>query len=250
MIDFNNKKWSRPLLMNYLRQNGHTGISKMKKAELKQMAFNTEKGKALQEEENSVCEECKSNIDDCECERCDDCFETSRNCLCVQKQERKQKINQMKMMMKPLQNMFQQFTELPKQEVVAPPIIEKPKKKIVKKVIKKKPERRIVTIEEPKIELDDFDIETELQIKALKIKIKLFISDKIENKKSVQQDVFDLLDLILQKHKIILKEEDKKIFPKIFQRIFKETKYTQKTILKDIVIYLVECKTDTFNSLL
>lgn len=249
MIDFDNKKWTVTTLKTYLRQNGHEKLSGKKKAELKQMAFNTEKGKALQEEENTQCEECKNNIDDCNCERCEECFETSKNCFCVQKSERKQKIKQMKQMMKPLQNMFQQFTELQNQNI-EDPIIEKPKKKVIKKIIKRNPKPKIVTIEEPKIELDDFDIETELQIKALKIKIKIFISDKIESKKSVQQDVFDLLDLVLKKHKILLKEEERSIFPKIFQRIFKESKYKQKIILKDIVIYLIECDTKSFNSLL
>lgn len=245
MIDFNEKKWTISTLKTYLRKNGHEKLSGKNKPELRRMAFNTEKGKALQEEENSSCGECKKIIDDCECERCHKCFETPRNCLCIQKQERKQKIDKMKNVMKPLRNIFQQFTEQQK-EVATPQVIEKPKKKVIKKIVKKT--KKIVTIEEP--EMDIFDVETELQIKALKIKIKLFISDKIENKKSVQQDVFDLLDLILTKHKITLKEEEKEIFPKIFKRIFKESKYKQKTILKDIVIYLVECDTKSFDSLL
>jgi len=274
MIDFEDKKWTIPVLKGYLRQNGHEKLSGKKKGELRQMAFNTEKGKALQEEENSLCEECKKNIDDCECERCDECFEISKNCFCEQKKERKQKMQKVKQAMMPFQNLLQQFSK-PKQEIVTPPlkVIEKPKpkKKIVKKIIKKKQKRKVVSIdidddlpdlpkltlelqelkikvEPPKI--DEFDIETELQLTALKIKIKLFISEKIENKKSVQQDVFHLLYLLLKKHGIILNENEKTIFPKIFQRIYKEPLYKQKTILKDIVVYLIECDTKSFSSLL
>ena len=251
MIDFNEKKWNISCLKTYLRQNGHEKLSGKNKPELRQMAFNTEKGKALQEEENTLCEQCKKNVDDCECERCDDCFEISRHCLCIQKKERKQKIAQMKKVMNPLKNMFQQFTETKKQEIVVPPpIIEKPKKKVIKKIIKKKPTRKVVTVDLEEPEFDEFDIETELQLTALKIKIKLFISEKIENKKSVQQDVFHLLDLLLKKHSIILQENEKNIFPKIFQRIYKESLHKQKTILKDIVIYLIECNTQSFSSLL
>lgn len=128
-------------------------------------------------------------------------------------------------------------------------------KKVIKKIVKKKPQKpkakTVVSIDLDSIaeeEKDDIDIETELQISALKIKIKLFIADKIENKKSVQLDVFNLMDLILQKHRIKLKDDEKTVFPRIFQRIYKESKEKQKKILKDIVIYLVECDSKSFDT--
>ena len=166
--------------------------------------------------------------------------------------------------MKPLQNILTQFT----QHTIQQPsnnIIEQPQKstlKKVKKIKKKKPKKTIVSInidsdiedeiKDPTsmaiipINKAEIDIENELQIAALKIKIKLFISEKIESRKSVQQDVFSLLNLILLKHKIILTEDEKFVFPRLFQRIYKEHLYKQKIILKDIVNYLVDCKFDSY----
>jgi len=278
-IDFTNKKWTISALKAYLRQNGQDNLNKKNKAELIQLAVCTEKAKALEEEENSVCSGCNKNIDGCDCERCNNCYEILNDCFCVEAKERRAKIQQMKALLNPIANVMNQFKQAQQPQQQAQPqtlpLTEKNIKKFTettksvptsntntasttssktrKVKIKKKVEKpkTVVSIDLDSIkeERDEIDIETELQISALKIKIKLFISEKIENKKSVQSDVFDLLELILLKYKIKLLDEEKKVFPRIFQRVYKENKETQKKILKDIVIYLVECDSKSFESL-
>jgi hypothetical protein len=279
--DFTNKKWTVAALKAYLRQNGQEKLSKKNKAELIKQAISIEKAKALIDEETSLCSNCNKQIDDCICERCDECFETLKDCFCIEAKERREKLQKMKQMMNPLASMinkFQQVTQPKSQQLpltqqnlkkftettsnsnlssvtnTASITSSKKVKKVIKKIIKKKPQKQkaktVISINLDSIdeEKDEIDIETELQISALKIKIKLFIADKIENKKSVQTDVFSLMELILLKHKIILKEEEKTVFPRIFQRIYKESKEKQKKILKDIVIYLVDCDPKSFDS--
>jgi len=280
--NFRDKKWTNGALKAYLRKNGQEKLSNKNKEELIKLAESTEKAKALLDEENTLCNGCNKTIDDCECERCDECFETLRDCLCIEAKERREKLQQMKQMINPLTsfaNKFQtamkpqhlplteqnvkKFTEASssmssvasKTNTVSSVTSSKKVKKIVKKIVKKKQDKpktkTVVSIDLDSIqeeEKDEIDIETELQISALKIKIKLFIADKIENKKSVQSDVFSLMELILLKHKITLTDDEKTVFPRIFQRIYKESKEKQKKILKDIVIYLVECDSKSFDS--
>lgn len=265
-------------LRTYLRQQGCKGdgeknLQALKKVELQILALKVEKAKSLNEIENEMCESCKKDIDNCTCSRCGECFEISKNCFCVNEKHRIQKLEKMNQMMGPLKNLFTQFAQSQQDQltnhlptpVVTPKSEPTPKKKVkkVRKIKVKKPKRKVVSIPEealsvsteetisvktePIIKIDEFDLEDELQVTAMKIKIKLFISEKIENKNSVQKDVFHLLHILLKKHKIILQESEKGVFPRIFQRIYKESIHKQKVILKDIITYMINCDTKTFD---
>ena len=94
--------------------------------------------------------------------------------------------------------------------------------------------------------IQNINLENIIKIKAYKIKIKIFLLKNIIPEPNIHQDVFDLIDCILQKHNVILTEEEKNVFLKIFNRIYQEPNEKQKTILKDIVVYLVNCDFKSF----
>jgi len=249
-------------LKKYLRDNGATNYSKMNKPELVVRAGQVKKARDLELVEQEICKHCGFSIDMCECERCDECVEVMKDCEC-EKLLRKEKIRKMEEMAGPYLQMFQKFKQMTvqptkqqtKQQIPVKPIT--PQKKVVlkriKKVVKIKPivvdfVDQIVVKELPtvKTEIEKYDLETVLQIKSYKIKIKIFLLKNIIPEPNIHQDVFDLIDCILQKHNVILTDEEKNIFPKIFNRIYEEPNGKQKTILKDIVVYLVNCEFKSF----
>lgn len=262
-------------LKKYLRENGATFPKNSRKPALKEQAFKVKKAKDLELVEQEICQDCGFSIDMCECERCDECFEIIKKCEC-QKLRTREKVKAMEEMAGPYLQMFQKFKQManapvpqpiPQPIPVKPKTPTKPKKKVIlkrvvkKKVVKKKQPKKkqpivVNYVEEIQYEDDELprirteeetdDLETLIQISAYKIKIKVFLVKNIMPEPNIHQEVFTILDLILKKHYVILEEEEKCVFKKLFNRIYTQPNEKQKSILKDIVVYLVNCDFKSF----
>ena len=248
------------ILKKYLRENGATFPSNARKPALKEQAFKVKKAKDLEQVEQEICKDCGFSIDMCECERCNDCFEVQCECKKALTREKVKAMETMagqmfkgfKQMMapQPVQQPVQQIPVKPKTPPKKKIILKRVKKKITKKPVViqyiEEEEEEIVCIPKQRTEIQKYDLETKLQIKAYKIKLKIFLLKNIMPEPNLHHDVFDLIGDILEKHYITLTEEEKTTFPKLFNRIYQEPNEKQKTILKDIVVYLVNCEFKSF----
>ena len=253
-MDF--KSWKVKQLKDYLKENGQENYRSLRKPFLIEKCQKVQKGKELLEMDAEICEYCKKISDDCICERCKKCYEVMNECEC-------------KPIVKPI-------TEYIKSKPKSKPFLMKLKKvktvnPIIKKIKKIKPINKPIiddktdltpplpenknvmdltnilsnlTVEPVKQKEEVKDNNSELQslinLKGYKIKIKLFIIRNINNNPNpgLKNDLIDLIDLILQKYKIHLTQEQKQTFPSIFTILYKETTKTQTKVLKELLSIL------------
>lgn len=242
-LDFKDKRWNNSTLKRYLKNNGVSNFKNLKtgedltKKELIKLA-------TYIEEENQKCSSCNKLTDDCECDRCDKCYEIITECSCPKKVNIRQKTKKklIKRVKKKISINLESDSESKKEDIETEDESSSydsssdEEVEIKNKYIKKKKEY-IETLD---------DIETDLQITSMKIKIKVFLSEKVEKKPALEKDVFKLIELILKKYSIKFKNDDTKFFTLMFKRIFKQNKLKQKMILQDIIKYLIEAKFESF----
>ena len=86
-IDWNQKIWNKNTLKAYIRKinNDAKGLNKYDEKELKTLAKATEKANALINEGFEQCIQCNSDIDDCDCDRCNYCYGVQEECNCSRK---------------------------------------------------------------------------------------------------------------------------------------------------------------------
>ena len=84
-IDWDNAAWkSIDNLKNYIRKYGNSAVSlnEMNQEELLHLARCTEKAQILINEGNSQCLQCHKIVDCCECDRCNQCYCVPMECKC------------------------------------------------------------------------------------------------------------------------------------------------------------------------
>lgn len=234
-------------LKKFLEENGQNlkDYRYLKKEFLVEKCIKVQKGKDLLEMDYEFCSQCSQLTDNCKCERCKKCYEPMGDCECKPKVAPKPVV-------KPIAKYIKKVKPVKKTKIV------KKIKPIIKPTINIKPDittpplppqsSGIIDLtnilgdlsSEPVIEekKDNIDkIQSLINLQGYKIKIKLFIIEKVnkEPNPGLKNDIIYLIDLILQKNKITLTEEQKQTFPSIFKIIYKESIKTQTDVLKEIL---------------
>ena len=214
-------------LKRYLKENGKTNVSRLNKKELRKVANDIQKAKDLYDVERELCNHCNKLIDLCECERCLTCYENQMECECEK-------------IVKPI--IKKSIIETPIKENVVEPIIKKSiieKEKVVKVV--KKPTKKVKVIKKIIKKVKKEEITLLINLKSSKLKLKLFLLKYIIPEKKLHTDTFELINLILQKHKVIIPIEDQQNINNMFLKVYIEPNDKQQIILNDLIKYLVNC---------
>jgi len=218
-IDWNDKAWNTKInIQAYIRKYGNPpkNMSKMTVEELKEFAKKTERGRAILDIEDELCNECNQNLDNCECIKCRVCINIIPECEC-------------------------ETPTLPKEEIIIqdpipeppkPPKPQTPPKKQVKVIKKKK-----IIIRKKSGRMKE-DVDMDILITKNKIKLKLFITEKAQKYKEIQQDVLDLLIYITEKYNVVLEDNEKTTLPNIMKKVFTFDKKIQAKILSEVVKHL------------
>lgn len=84
-IDWSDPVWDDiEVLKSYIRRdgNGDVPLSELSQSELLKLAQATEKARTIIDVEQSICNQCETSCVDCICERCNDCYEVEKECVC------------------------------------------------------------------------------------------------------------------------------------------------------------------------
>jgi len=215
-INWNDVAWkSKVNLQAYIRKYGNPpkNMSKMTIEELRIFAQKTEKGRALLDIEDELCNQCNQNLENCECIKCRVCINIIPECEC-------------------------ETPTLPKEDIIIPdPIPEPPKPQTPpKKQIKVVKKKKIIIRKKSGRTKDDVDVD--IIITKNKIKLKLFITEKAQKYKEIQQDVLDLLIYVTEKYNVVLEDNEKTTLPNIMKKVFTFDKKIQSKILSEVVKHL------------
>jgi len=241
MNDF--KSWKNLQLKDYLKDNGQNlkDYRYLKKEFLVEKCIKVQKGKDLLQMDNEFCSGCSQLTDNCKCERCKGCYEPMSDCECKPKVAPKpivkpitkyiKKTKQPKTIVKKIKPIIKPKIDI-KPDITTPPLPSPTKSDVMdfSNILATK-----IVVEEKKDNINE--IQSLINLQGYKIKIKLFIIEKVnkEPNPGLKNDIIYLIDLILQKNKITLDEEQKQTFPSIFKVIYKETIQKQTAVLKEIL---------------
>ncbi len=218
----NFKSWKNKKLKDFLKENGQNpkDYKYLKKEFLIEKCIKVQKGKDLLQMDHEFCSHCSQLTDNCTCERCKKCYEHIGDCECKPK-----------IVPKPIVKPIVKYKIDIKPDITTPPL--PPQSNDVmdfSNILATKP-----IVEEKKD--NNNDLQSLINLQGYKIKIKLFIIEKVNKDPNpgLKNDIIYLIDLILQKNKVIINEEQKQTFPSIFKIIYKETVNIQTNILKEIL---------------
>ena len=203
-------------------------IDNLSDNEILQRVKQVRKGQELINVENEICSHCSKKFDDCRCNKCRECYQVICECI--------DDIKMIKIISKEDEIREKNQKEKEKQE-----------KKIMKRQLKEreKKEKREKKIKEREIEKQKSKDKRDeslllISLYSYKIKLKIFLLDKVIPYPKLYPDVIELLNLILLKHNVELKDEEKENINTIFNKIYNEDIKKQKAILKCIIDNLVK----------
>lgn len=219
-MNFKQKEWTLGTLKIYLRKNGITDFKNKSVDDLRKMAENLDKAKSLLEEEEQKCNNCNKIIDNCNCNRCNFCYEIIKECNC----DIKNKEPVVKELVK--EDNLDESSDYDDSSSYDSVI-----------TIKDEDTSSYDTLntDECNFKLKD---KQELELYALKIRVKIFMTKNILNNNSMVNDVLKFMNLLCKKYNIILEEVNKKRLDTIMKIISNKEYDIQHKILKDFLSYL------------
>lgn len=232
-------------LKTFLLEKGEN-IDNLNNNQILQRVKQIRNGQVLNKIENEICSYCSNKFDNCICNKCRECYEIICECSYniddikiitekdikenelkekIKKEKEKQEKEQEKLMKKQIKEREKKLKEKEKKL--------KKEKKIKEKEIEKQKNRQIKRQEKDESLLL-------ISLYSYKIKLKIFLLEKIIPHPKLYPDIIELLNLILLKNNIELKNEEKENLNTIFNRIYNEDIKKQKNILKCIIDNLVK----------
>jgi hypothetical protein len=205
-------------LKNFLLEKGEN-IDNLSDIQILQRVKQVRKGQELIKLENEICNYCNNKFDDCICSKCSKCYEII--CECV---------DDIKIITKKEQEEDRVREEEDR--------VREEENKIKEKLLKKEIKRQFKEKQKKKDEKDENLLLISLY--SHKIKLKIFLLEKIIPHPKIYPDIIELLILILLKNNIKLKNEEKENINGIFNRIYQEPVKNQKIILKCIIDNLIK----------
>jgi hypothetical protein len=229
-------------LKNFLLEKGEN-IDNLSDIQILQRVKQVRKGQELIKLENEICNYCNNKFDDCICSKCSKCYEIICECvddikIITKKEQEEDRVREEEDRVREEENKIKEKLlkkEIKRQFKEKQKLIEKENKEKVKK---EKQKQKLIEKQKKKDEKDENLLLISLY--SHKIKLKIFLLEKIIPHPKIYPDIIELLILILLKNNIKLKNEEKENINGIFNRIYQEPVKNQKIILKCIIDNLIK----------